>query len=177
NQYHVVIGVAQEYWQSPEILDKLYLTSNSGNKVPLSSFIKKTPSQTLLQVNHQGQFPAVTFSFNLQHGFSLGTIVEEIKKKVNEIGLPSHLIQAKFQGTAKAFEESLATQPYLILGASLVVYIVLGILYESTVHPLTILSTLPSAGIGALLVLMITGLELSVMGIVGILLLVGIVKK
>ena len=177
NQYHVVMAVAQKYWQQPETLNNIYVTSSTGQQVPLSAFSKFAPSSTLLIVNHQNQFPATTLSFNLLPGFALGDVVITVKKIIDEMQLPAGSIKGSFQGTAKAFQESLASQPYLILAALLAVYIVLGILYESIIHPITILSTLPSAGVGAILALLITGNELNIISLIGILLLIGIVKK
>jgi multidrug efflux pump len=176
NQYHVVMEVAPKYWQHPDTLRKIYVTNSTGQAIPLSVLARFSPSSTLLQVNHQGQFPSATLSFNLLPGFSLGDIVDGMGKIVDKMHLPATL-QGKFQGTALAFQESLASQPYLVIAALLVVYIVLGILYESVIHPLTILSTLPSAGVGALLALMLVRMDLSVIGLIGIILLIGIVKK
>src|ERR1700687_3466067 len=145
--------------------------------VPLSTFVKyDTQHVTFLSINHQGQFPAVTLSFNLGPGVALGDAVDAISKAAAAIRMPS-TITGSFQGTAQAFQSSLKTQPYLILAALVVVYIILGMLYESYIHPLTILSTLPSAGVGALLVLLLGHMDLSVIGIIGIILLIGIVKK
>jgi multidrug efflux pump len=177
NQYHVVMEVAPKYWQHPETLRKIYLTNSTGQSIPLSILANFISSSTLLTVNHQGQFPATTFSFNLLPGFSLGDVVNNITQTIDDLKLPLSSIQGTFRGTAQAFQSSLASEPYLIMTALLVIYIVLGILYESTIHPLTILSTLPSAGVGALLALMITGMELSIIALIGILLLIGIVKK
>ena len=177
NQYHVVMEVAPKYWQHPDMLKKIYVTGSTGQTVPLSVLAHFASSSTLLQVNHQGQFPSATLSFNLLPGHSLGDIVNGISTIVDKMNLPVSSIKGKFQGTALAFQESLASQPYLILTALLVVYIVLGILYESMVHPLTILSTLPPAGVGALLALRMTRNELSVISLIGIILLIGIVKK
>lgn len=177
NQYHVILEVAPKYWQHPDTLKKIYVTGSTGQMVPLSVLADFTLSSTLLQVNHQGQFPAATLSFNLLPGFSLGAVVDGISNIIGKMNIPASSIQGKFQGTALAFQQSLASQPYLILTALLVVYIVLGILYESAVHPLTILSTLPSAGVGALLALILAGSELSIIGLIGIILLIGIVKK
>lgn len=215
NQYHVVMEVAPKFWQRPETLNQIYLTSNqvvsnvgigtgtndksivtssntttsvlpsallstakvTGDQVPLSSIARFDPSSTLLVVNHQGQFPAATLSFNLLPGYSIGDAVNHINETMQEIDYPQDSIHASFQGTAQAFQDSLANEPYLILAAFIAVYIVLGILYESFVHPITILSTLPSAGVGALLALLITGTELSIIALIGIILLIGIVKK
>jgi HAE1 family hydrophobic/amphiphilic exporter-1 len=160
------------------VFDKLYLTSPlTGQQVPLSAFVKVDNSKTAyLQISHQGQFPAVTLSFNLAPGAALGDAVQAIEKAKAEMGVPATL-NGSFQGTAKAFGESLKSQPYLIAAALVAVYIVLGLLYESYIHPLTILSTLPSAGLGALLVLRLGGYDLSVIALIGIILLIGIVKK
>lgn len=183
NQYRVVMELAPEYWQSPEALKQLYISvppvtvGQIGDaQVPLSSVANFTATNTTLTVNHQGQFAAATISFNLKEGTSLSTATEIIEKTVREIGVPTE-IQGSFQGSAKAFRESLKNQPWLILGALISIYIVLGVLYESYIHPLTILSTLPSASVGALVALMVTGSELGIIGIIGIILLIGIVKK
>ncbi|MCW5583671.1 MAG: efflux RND transporter permease subunit, partial [Gammaproteobacteria bacterium] len=176
NQYHVVMEVAPKYWQRPETLNDIYVLSPSGNEVPLSAFASFTPSSTLLSVNHQGQAPASTLSFNLLPNIALGDAVNNIALAVSDMNLPV-TIQGSFQGTAQAFQVSLKNQPYLILSALLVVYIVLGILYESLIHPITILSTLPSAGVGALLALLLTHSQLSIIALIGIILLIGIVKK
>ena len=176
NQYHVVMEVAPQYWQNPSTLQEIYVRSQTGEQVPLSAVTRYEPTNTLLLVNHQGQFPGVTLSFNMTPGVSLGEAVEAIEKSLREIGLPAD-IQGSFQGTAKAFQASVQNQPLLILAALLTVYIVLGILYESYIHPLTILSTLPSAGVGALLALLLFKTELSVIALIGIILLIGIVKK
>jgi multidrug efflux pump subunit AcrB len=150
--------------------------AKSGTQVPLSAFTRFERSTAPLAINHQGQFPAVTLSFNLAPGVALGDAVNEIDRAEREIGVPSG-IRASYQGTAKAFQESLANEPLLILAALVAVYIVLGVLYESLIHPVTILSTLPSAGVGALLALLLTGTDLSVIALIGIILLIGIVKK
>lgn len=176
NQYYVVMEVAPKYWQRPETLDEIYVISPSGQKVPLSVFANFTPGATLLSVNHQGQAPSVTWSFNLLPGTPLDKTVNNILSTIAQMGLPP-TIQGAFQGTAQAFQDSLANQPYLILAALLSVYIVLGMLYESLIHPVTILSTLPSAGVGALLALMLCGFDLSIIALIGIILLIGIVKK
>lgn len=176
NQYHVVMEVAPKYWQDPSMLSQIYVTSVNNKPVPLSNFATFKESKTALAVNHQGQFPAVTISFNLLPGYSLGDAVTEIKRLVSELQLPADII-GTFRGTAQAFQDSLATQPFLILSALFVVYIVLGILYESLIHPITILLTLPSAGVGALLALLITGTDLTIISLIGIILLIGIVKK
>ncbi len=205
NQYHVIMEVAPKFWQYPETLKDIYLTSDQytsapnlfptlntttsvlpsafsstasvkGNQVPLSAVASFAPSSTLLVVNHQSQFPSATLSFNLLPGYSLGDAVDKINDSMHEIHLPRS-IRGSFQGTAQAFQDSLANEVYLILAALLTVYIVLGILYESLIHPITILSTLPSAGVGALLALLLTGTELSIIALIGIILLIGIVKK
>jgi multidrug efflux pump len=176
NQYHVVMEVAPPWWQRPETLRQIYVHSSRGVEVPLKAFTRYEPTLAPLSVNHLGQFPAVTTSFNLARGFALGDAVTAIESAMKEIRLPG-TIRGTFLGTAEAFKASLANEPYLILAALLAVYIVLGILYESYVHPITILSTLPSAGVGALIALMITGTELSIIAVIGIILLIGIVKK
>jgi multidrug efflux pump len=176
NQYHVVLEMNPKFLQGPEGLDVLRVRSSDGTLVPLSAFARYEPSTAPLQVNHQGQFPAVTISFNLPPGGSLGDAVDKIGAAEGELGLPAS-IRGSFQGTAQAFQDSLANQPFLIIAALFTVYIVLGILYESLIHPITILSTLPSAGVGALLALMLLKTELSVIALIGIILLIGIVKK
>ncbi len=176
NQYHVVMEVAPPYWQRPETLRDIYVHSPRGAEVPLSAFTRYQPTTTPLSVNHLGQFPAVTTSFNLARGVALGEAVTAIETATTELGLPA-TIRGTFLGTAEAFKASLANEPYLILAALLAVYIVLGILYESYVHPITILSTLPSAGVGALFALLLSGTELSIIAVIGIILLIGIVKK
>ncbi len=176
NQYHVVMEVAPKYWQRPETLNQIYVLSPTGNEVPLSAFASFTPSSTLLSVNHQSQMPAATISFNLLPGTSLDQAVAIVTTTVNQMRLPPG-IQESFQGTAQAFQSSLSNEPYLILAALLAVYIVLGMLYESLIHPVTILSTLPSAGVGALLALLLTRTDLSIIALIGLILLIGIVKK
>ncbi|HEY9023901.1 MAG TPA: efflux RND transporter permease subunit, partial [Burkholderiaceae bacterium] len=178
NSYHVVLEVKPEVQADPSLFDKLYVTSPlTGQQVPLSTFVKVDTTRTgYLSISHQSQFPAVTLSFNLAPGVALGQAVDAINKAQAEMGLPQAL-SGSFQGTAQAFRDSLATQPYLILAALVAVYIVLGLLYESYIHPLTILSTLPSAGVGALLILMAGGYDLTVIALIGIILLIGIVKK
>jgi multidrug efflux pump len=176
NQYHVVMEVAPEFWQRPETLRDIYVQSATGAEVPLSAFAHYAPSTTALAVNHQGQFPAITLSFNLVPGVALGDAVTAITAAEREIGMPAG-IRASFQGTAQAFQASLANEPLLILAALIAVYIVLGMLYESYIHPLTILSTLPSAGVGAILALLLCRTDLSVIALIGIILLIGIVKK
>jgi len=176
NQYHVVMEVAPQFWQSPETLRDMYVHSTNGAQVPLSAFAHFSPTTTALAVNHQGQFPGITLSFNLIPGIALGDAVTAITAAAREIGMPNS-IRASFSGTAQAFQASLANEPVLILAALLAVYIVLGMLYESYIHPLTILSTLPSAGVGAILALLLCGNDLSVIALIGIILLIGIVKK
>jgi len=177
NQYHVVMEVAPEYQQSPDALHSVYVHSANGSMVPLSAFTHLGPSNTALAVNHQGQYPSVTLSFNLAPDVALGQATQVIENAERTMGFPA-TIHASFQGTAAAFQDSLSNQPILIFAALVTVYIVLGVLYESYIHPITILSTLPSAGVGALLALLLTPHgELNVMGMIGILLLIGIVKK
>ncbi|MGH9376824.1 MAG: efflux RND transporter permease subunit, partial [Terriglobia bacterium] len=176
NQYHVVLEAAPQFQQNPDALKTIYVRSTGGAQVPLSAFASFVPSTTTLAVNHQGQFPAITMSFNLAPGVSLGQAVDAVEEARNQIGMPDS-VHASFQGTAQAFQVSLANEPLLILAALVAVYIVLGILYESTIHPLTILSTLPSAGVGAILALLLFRTELSVIALVGVILLIGIVKK
>jgi multidrug efflux pump len=176
NQYHVVLEVKPKFQQNPDTLKDIYVRSAGGAQVPLSTFTHFAPASAALAVNHQGQFPAVTLSFNLAPGFALGDAVTAIAAAEREIGLPAS-IQAAFQGTAQAFQAALANEPLLILAALVTVYIVLGVLYESYIHPLTILSTLPSAGVGAILALLICRTDLSVIALIGIILLIGIVKK
>jgi multidrug efflux pump len=176
NQYRVVMEAAPEYWQSPASLDHVYVSTSQGAQVPLSAFARYTPTNTALSVNHQSQFVASTISFNLPEGTSLGQATRAIEDALARIGVPA-TIRGSFQGTARAFQESLNSQPWLILAALLTVYIVLGVLYESYVHPITILSTLPSAGVGALLALLLFQKEFSVIALIGVILLIGIVKK
>jgi multidrug efflux pump subunit AcrB len=176
NQYHVVMEVDPQYQQSPAALQSVYVHSSNGQVIPLAAIAHFGPASTSLAVNHQGQFPSTTISFNLAPNVSLDQATLAIDNAEREIRFPA-TIHASFQGTAAAFQESLANQPVLILTALLTVYIVLGILYESYIHPITILSTLPSAGVGALLALLLTHNELNVMGLIGIILLIGIVKK
>ncbi|MBV9481945.1 MAG: efflux RND transporter permease subunit, partial [Acidobacteria bacterium] len=176
NQYHVVMEVAPEYAQGPGALDNIYVRSASGNAVPLSAFAHFGPANAALAVNHQGQYPSVTLSFNLAPGVSLGQATQVIQQTQRSINFPA-TISASFQGTAAAFQSSLSSEPILILAALLAVYIVLGMLYESFIHPITILSTLPSAGVGAIWALLLTRNELNVIGMIGIILLIGIVKK
>ena len=177
NQYYVIMEVAPQYWQSPEGLNDTYLIPRSGGgPVPLSAVAKAVTSTSPLAVNHTGLFPSVTVNFNLANGVSLGQATQEIEQIQEKLGTPKS-VHGEYSGTLQAFKQSLETEPYLILTAVLSVYIVLGILYESLIHPLTILSTLPPASLGAVLALMLTGTELDVMSIIGIILLIGIVKK
>ncbi len=176
NQYHVVMEVDPQYQQSPQALQTVYVHSSNGQVIPLAAIAHFGPASTSLAVNHQGQFPSTTLSFNLAPDVSLDQATVAIVNAEREIRFPA-TIHASFQGTAAAFQQSLANEPVLIATALLTVYIVLGILYESFIHPITILSTLPSAGVGALLALLLTHNELNVMGLIGIILLIGIVKK
>ncbi len=176
NQYHVVLEVLPEYQQNPDGLRDIYVASKTGKLVPLSAFTRYAPSNTAITVNHQGQFPSITVSFNLAPGASLGTAVEHIQAAQREIGMPAS-VHAGFQGTAAAYQDSLSSQPILILTALAAVYIVLGVLYESYIHPITILSTLPSAGVGALLAIYFFKTDLNVIALIGIILLIGLVKK
>ncbi len=176
NQYRVILEAKPELQQTSDALKQIYLKSASGTQVPLSAFAKLEPSRTPLTVSHQGQFPAVTLSFNLAEGVSLGHAVDAIRAAEARIQLPPG-IHAAFQGTAQAFSTALESEPILILAALITVYIVLGVLYESYIHPVTILSTLPSAGVGAILALIVTGTEFTIIALIGIILLIGIVKK
>ncbi len=176
NQYHVVMEVAPRFWQDPQALDYVYIHSNTGRIVPLSAVAHFEKKIAPLAVNHDGQFPAVTISFNLAPGVALSDAVQAIGQAEQRIGMPSS-IRSMYSGTMRAFQDSLSTQPILIITALLAVYIVLGMLYESYIHPITILSTLPSAGVGAVLALMIFHRDLDVIALVGIILLIGLVKK
>jgi len=177
NSYWVVLGVPHDLEGNPNTLRMLYVKGSNGTAVPLSALVHTTTEPiTPLAVNHQSQFPAVTISFNLSEGASLGDAVNQIAAMNQTLGVPASL-QGSFQGNAAAFQSSLSSEPYLIAAALVAVYIILGILYESYILPLTILSTLPSAGVGALLMLMLSGRDLSVIAIIGIILLIGIVKK
>jgi len=168
--------VAPQYWQNPESLRDIYIVTANGAQVPLSAISHFEPSTGPLGVNHQGQFAASTISFNLKPGVSLSKATIAIDRAFSSIGVPNS-VRGSFQGTAKVFQASLQNQPWLILAALLAVYIVLGVLYESYIHPLTIISTLPSAGVGALLALLIFGMEFNIMAMIGVILLIGIVKK
>jgi len=177
NQYHVVMEVAPRYWQSPESLNLIYLRpTNGGPVVPLSAIARFAPRSAAISVNHQSQFPSVTASFNLDKGVALSDAITMIDQLRRDMGMPAR-IQGSYSGTLQAFQESIANTPFLIITALAAVYLVLGILYESLVHPVTILSTLPSAGVGACLALMLFKEDLSVIAVIGILLLIGIVKK
>jgi multidrug efflux pump subunit AcrB len=178
NSYFIILEATPDLQRSPSSLDKIYVKApGNGQPVPLSTLVNVDTSHTgPLSVSHQGQFPAVTLSFNLQPGVALGQAVDAVRAAEAEIGKPASLI-VSFQGNAQAFQSSLSSEPILIVAALLVVYVILGVLYESYIHPLTILSTLPSAGVGALLALWAGGFDLSVIGIIGIILLIGIVKK
>ena len=176
NQYRVVMEAAPQFWQSPETLKNIYVSVPGGAQVPLSAFSRYEPTNTPLGVNHQGQFAASTISFNLPVGVSLGDATNAVNDAIARLGAPTS-IHGTFQGTARAFQDSLASQPWLILAALITVYIVLGVLYESYVHPITILSTLPSAGVGAILALLVFKIEFSIIALIGVILLIGIVKK
>jgi multidrug efflux pump len=176
NQYHVVLEVAPRFQRSPSALENIYVKSSNGTQVPLSTFTHFEQQTTTLAINHQGQFPAVTISFNLAPGKSIGDAVSVVNQVKQQLQMPPS-VNAEFQGSAAAFEASLSNEPLLILAALIVVYIVLGVLYESYIHPITILSTLPSAGVGAILALLVFHVDLSVIALIGIILLIGIVKK
>jgi multidrug efflux pump len=176
NQYHVVMEVAPQFQQTPEALRNIYLRATNGSPIPLSAFTHFERSNTPLAVNHQGQVPSATISFNLAPGVSLGQATDAIENAERSIGFPPS-ITASFQGTAAAFQDSKSNMLVLIITALAAVYIVLGMLYESYMHPITILSTIPSAGVGALLALLLTHNELNVIGMIGIILLIGLVKK
>ena len=176
NQYHVVLEVDPQFRQDPSALKDIYVKSITGTQVPLTAFSHFESSKTSLTINHQGQFPVVTISFNLAPGESLGAATRRIAEVEQELGMPAS-VHPSFQGTAAAFQKSLSSEPWLILAALITVYIVLGVLYESYIHPLTILSTLPSAGVGAILSLILTHNDLTVVALIGIILLIGIVKK
>ena len=176
NQYFVILEVQPDFQLGPNALSRIYATSSSGAEVPLSEFARINSTVAPIAVNHQGQFPSVTLSFNLPPSVSIGEAVTAIQKAAAELHLPPS-VATSFQGSAQAFQNSLSSTPILILAALIAVYIILGMLYESTIHPITIISTLPSAGLGALLTLMLFGMPLDVIGIIGIILLIGIVKK
>jgi hydrophobe/amphiphile efflux-1 (HAE1) family protein len=176
NQFRVILEVEPQFRQSPDVLDKIYVKSSSGQPVPLSAFATMRVSNTPLSIPHQGQFPAATISFNLRTGSSLSHAIPAIQKAEREIGLPD-TIATSFTGAAAEFRSSLTSEPLLILAAVIVIYIVLGVLYESYIHPITILSTLPSAGVGALLAMLICRIDFSLVTLIGVILLIGIVKK
>jgi multidrug efflux pump len=176
NQYHVVMEAAPDFQVRPEGLQQIYVRSTSGSLVPFSTFATYQPDTAPLSVNHQSQFPATTLTFNLSAGASLSDAVTAIDAAMRDLGVPA-TVHGGFQGTASVFQSSLASEPWLILAALLTVYIVLGILYESMIHPLTILSTLPSAGLGATLALMLCRTEFTIIALIGVILLIGIVKK
>src|SRR2546429_822762 len=176
NQYHVILETLPEFQKNPSKLQDIYVRASSGGPVPLSAFTHFESGTAPLAINHQGQFPSVTISFNLAPGAALGTATEAIEQAQREIGMPLS-VQTSFQGTAQAFQAALKNEPWLILAAIVTVYIVLGVLYESYIHPITILSTLPSAGVGAILALLLCRTELGVVALIGIILLIGIVKK
>jgi multidrug efflux pump subunit AcrB len=176
NQYHVVLEVNPQFQYGPEALNNIYVASSSGQQVPLATLVDTVTKVAPLVVNHQGQFPSTTISFNLLPGTSIGSAVAAIQQAGKQLGKPDSLVTS-FQGNAQAFQSSLSSTPLLIAAALIVIYIILGVLYESTIHPITILSTLPSAGIGALLILMAFHFDLSVIALIGIILLIGIVKK
>jgi HAE1 family hydrophobic/amphiphilic exporter-1 len=176
NQYYVILEVQPDYQLGPNALSRIYAKSAGGAMVPLSQFASVRPAVASLAVNHQGQFPSVTLSFNLAANSTIGAAVAAIRKATADLHMPRS-VAASFQGSAQAFQSSLGSTPILILAALVAVYLILGMLYESTIHPITIISTLPSAGLGALLTLMLFGMPLDVIGIIGIILLIGIVKK
>jgi multidrug efflux pump len=176
NQYPVVMEVEARLLQSPDALHALQVVNAAGQAIPLDQFVRVVPGHMPLAVQHQGGAPATTLSFNLQPGVTLGDATPLIRQALLDLGLPSQ-VRGSFEGKARAFQQSLASQPWLILGALVTLYLLLGILYESLIHPLTILSTLPSAGIGALLALMLFGTEFSVIALIAIFLLIGLVMK
>ena len=176
NQYQVIMEAAPQYWQNPASLRDIYVLSASGTEVPLSAVSHYATTTAPLTINHQGQFPCVTLSFNLAPGKALGDAVNAINEAQQTIGMPA-TVRGSFAGTAQAYQSSLANEPILIAAALASVYIVLGILYESFIHPITILTTLPSASVGAVVALLMTGTDLSLIAVIGIILLIGIVKK
>jgi HAE1 family hydrophobic/amphiphilic exporter-1 len=178
NSYHVILEILPELQKSLDILNKLYVKSpTTGEQVPLATFASWTNAPVRpLSISHQGQFPAITISFNLAQGVALGQATQAVQQAMAALGAPATL-NSSFQGTAQAFQQSLGTVPLLIIAALVVVYLILGILYESYIHPITILSTLPSAGVGALAILMMFGFDFSLIALIGIILLIGIVKK
>src|SRR5581483_1398226 len=176
NQYHVVLALQQQWWQSPDFLNTIYVQTPRGTNVPLSTFTHFSQGITPISLPHQGQFPATTLSFNLAENVALSDAVAAIKRAEVDMGMPAN-ITGKFAGTARAYQEALNNQPILILTALVAVYIVLGMLYESLIHPLTIISTLPSAGVGALVAIVLFKSSLDLVAMIGIILLIGIVKK
>jgi multidrug efflux pump len=172
----VILEVKPEYREDPEALQRLFVRSQTGDQVPLSAFARFVSRPLPLTITHQGQFPATTLSFNLAPGVSLGAAVEAVRKAASELGLPP-TVHGRFSGRAQEFQHSLANEPALITAALITVYIVLGVLYESYIHPITILSTLPSAGLGALLALVLLGMDFGIITLIGVILLIGIVKK
>jgi multidrug efflux pump len=176
NQYHVVLALQQQWWENPDFLHAIYVQTPKGTDIPLSTFTHFTQGVTPISLPHQGQFPATTLSFNLADGVALSDAVRAITKAELDMGLPAN-ITGKFAGTAAAYQDALSNQPILIGAALLAVYFVLGMLYESLIHPLTIISTLPSAGVGALVALVLFKTNLDLIGMIGIILLIGIVKK
>jgi multidrug efflux pump len=176
NQYRVILEVLPDFKNAPNSLDQIYVSSSTGQQIPLSAFATMETTTAPLVVTHQDQLPAVTLSFNVRQGGSLGQAVRTLQEAKNQIGMPE-TITGGFYGTAAEFQSSLRSEPFLILAAVIIIYIVLGVLYESYIHPITILSTLPSAGVGALLALLLTGIDFSLIALIGIILLIGIVKK
>jgi multidrug efflux pump len=176
HQYKIILEVQPQFQSDPSALSRIYVGTNTGARVPLSTIARFTNKVEPLTVNHQGQFPSVTLSFNVSPGYSLGQAVDHIQQIEQQLRTPVTL-QGSFQGTAQAFQSSLSSTPVLVAAAILVVYIVLGMLYESYIHPITILSALPSAGVGALIMLILFGYDLSIIALIGIILLIGIVKK
>jgi multidrug efflux pump len=176
NQYHVILEVTPQLQRTPRDLQHIYLASSTGGSVPLSAFAHFEQQLAPLSINHQGQFPEVTLSFNLAPDASLGDAVNAINQAQKDLGMPAS-IQTQFEGTAAAFINALSNEGALIAAALITVYIVLGVLYESYIHPITILSTLPSAGVGAVLALLLCGTDFSIIALIGIILLIGIVKK
>ena len=176
NQYHVVLEVEPQFEYSAATLNNIYVPSSTGQQVPLATLVDSVVKVAPLVVNHQGQFPSVTISFNLMLGTAIGQAVGAIQQVEKQLGKPLSL-QTSFQGNAQAFGASLSSTPIFIVAALFVIYLILGVLYESLIHPITIISTLPSAGLGALLLLMAVHYDLSVIAIVGVILLIGIVKK
>jgi multidrug efflux pump subunit AcrB len=176
NQYHVIMELDPKWAGNPDALSLIYVQAAGGQRIPLSTFAHFAPATTPLSIPHQGTYPAITVSFNLLPGVSLGTAEDDVKQAEHDIGLPAS-IHGNFAGTAQVYQDAQQGELLLVIAALVTVYIVLGVLYESYIHPITILSTLPSAGVGALLALLLTGTDLSVIALIGIILLIGIVKK